>query len=349
MIKKVVISSIILLFVLMPFAYAWVEIRHNDYWDICEFGHWKFIGNGEGEAIYQLVNVSSGLTYHGVLNVSDLVGLKANWWEFWIEGWEKTIALQFNYTLENGSWFCFYVQVRHVTNLWGLIQQYALHMNFKINATSWQDITEWQGWDAEFDNVWTPKSKLEFFVNYSPSTGRVEITLFNYGDLKNDVPLKMTIPNVGGARPDADYVGHTEKFNITLRVWHYGNGNLEAYYNDSFEEYPAYPQGRTLSQEGLQAIAQIPYVGGFFAVLLQFMNFIFAMITGTLVAFVRYGLPIMPYILIFWLLDAMITSVYVGDIQPIGEFFMTVFNFMRAIIQTIANIISGLVDAVKWW
>lgn len=94
-----------------------------------------------------------------------------------------------------------------------------------------------------------------------------------------------------------------------------------------------------------EAIRNIPYLGFIYDSLV----FCFTFVGGIIWSFVNTGLPFLPLILVFWVLDAIITSVTTGNLQPIGNVFLSIYDFIRGVVQTIANIVSTIWDYVTFW
>jgi len=60
-------------------------------------------------------------------------------------------------------------------------------------------------------------------------------------------------------------------------------------------------------------------------------------------------MPHIGFIILFWILDAIITSVNEGNLQPIGNVFTSIFEIGRGIYQTIANIIEAIWNVIHFW
>lgn len=75
--------------------------------------------------------------------------------------------------------------------------------------------------------------------------------------------------------------------------------------------------------------------------------FVFA---GSVIASLfQASLPFLPVIAILWFIDAAATSIYVGSFQPIGNAFLTIWDLIRSVGQTIANILSAIWDFITFW
>ncbi|MEM2971893.1 MAG: hypothetical protein QW270_05670 [Candidatus Bathyarchaeia archaeon] len=81
--------------------------------------------------------------------------------------------------------------------------------------------------------------------------------------------------------------------------------------------------------------------------LYNWLVFCFTFVGGIVYGIVHTSLPFLPLILLFWFLDAIGTSVIEGDLHPIGNCFMTIYDFLRAVIQTIVNIASAIWDYIN--
>lgn len=83
--------------------------------------------------------------------------------------------------------------------------------------------------------------------------------------------------------------------------------------------------------------------------LYNWLTLCFTFVGGIVYNIVHLSLPFLPIILLFWFMDAMFTSVQEGKLQPIGNCFMTIYDFLRGVIQTIVNIASAIWEYIKFW
>ncbi|MEM2995648.1 MAG: hypothetical protein QXI91_06535 [Candidatus Bathyarchaeia archaeon] len=101
----------------------------------------------------------------------------------------------------------------------------------------------------------------------------------------------------------------------------------------------------TSAYQGITSTFQSMF--GWAGQLYEWIAFCFTFVGGIVYCIVHTSLPFFPLILLFWFLDAMMTSVQEGNLQPIGHCFMTIYDFLRAVIQTIVNIASAIWDYIN--
>jgi len=78
---------------------------------------------------------------------------------------------------------------------------------------------------------------------------------------------------------------------------------------------------------------------------LNFLTSILMISWSAVVASIHF----LPAIILFWFVDAIGTSAYYGDLHPIGNCFMTIYNFVRAVISTIISLAQAVWDAITFW
>lgn len=87
----------------------------------------------------------------------------------------------------------------------------------------------------------------------------------------------------------------------------------------------------------------------FFGWLGRHVSYWFQVAGSIIVRFVEIGLPLFPFFVLFWFIDALTTSIYEGSFEPVGYVMITIYDFIRGVVQTIANILSTIWDYITFW
>ncbi len=135
---------------------------------------------------------------------------------------------------------------------------------------------------------------------------------------------------------------------IGLGVFHEGSGHFELSviaedYVD--EEMPEIPPNINLSEIVQETTSWITDLFNFLSGGVAFL------IGGIQLVGVFMGqfIPILPFLFLFWCLDAIISSVMAGSIKPIGNFVMTIWEFALKLWDTIIHLGELIWDAITFW
>ncbi len=66
-------------------------------------------------------------------------------------------------------------------------------------------------------------------------------------------------------------------------------------------------------------------------------------------AFAGQFIPILPFLFIFWCIDAVVSSAQAGSIKPIGNFVMAIWEFLLKMWETLVRIGQLIWDAITFW
>ncbi len=66
-------------------------------------------------------------------------------------------------------------------------------------------------------------------------------------------------------------------------------------------------------------------------------------------AFMGQFIPILPFMFLFWCIDAAVSSVMAGSIKPIGNLVMTIWEFCLKLWDTIIHLGELIWDAITFW
>jgi len=349
MIKKVVISSIILLFVLMPFAYAdWVNVSTSGDWDVIERTTFKTpSGQYFGDAIYQ-IQVENFTGYHASIYLNKFETWKLAWWHwdsyknfmvrinFTGSNWNASIRIDYSATIV--SWFALY-DTDVDANAW---------LNGSISY-SWGGVSRPNvyfypnGWVEVYFSI-TENQTINYGV-YEYQAGSNPILLVHYSNnVLGDFNISKTMDNVtitleykhenvgivDGWLEDTIYQGESVEYPTNVRVL---PNAIQDFFSSLIQTV-----NKILPQWLKDSLATI---WGFFS----FVGSIFMLVLNI----VGLIMPHIGFIILFWILDAIITSVNEGNLQPIGNVFTSIFEIGRGIYQTIANIIEAIWNVIHFW
>jgi len=60
-------------------------------------------------------------------------------------------------------------------------------------------------------------------------------------------------------------------------------------------------------------------------------------------------LPMAPLLLVFWVVDAGVTSVHQGSFEPIGNVATTVFGLVSGLVSTVVGIGEAIWNFIHFW
>ena len=333
------------------------------HWDTLEWKHVKENQHDrEGENRWYVCDDSGEnfTGFHVKINVSEFSAWRKTWYDLRAE---KNLDFGFyfrNLTVNDHFGVNIVLNFKRCEESWGFFHDYWVFAGSNINATYKNEYGTIGG------DVWNiteamKQDKLELFPSY------VEVFVWRN---ENDFCIKILNYRWDQPKPDLlyekNYTMPASWFdNVAIGFWvrHWGSGSFEAgwtepdvYHNTPYN--PSIPETQDVWQytiwdfinelkgfagkiipDWMQGwITQLgSWSASFFAVL--------AMVWGSVTQFV----PILPMILLFWILDATITSVTEGDLHPIGNCFMTLYNTARGIIQAIVSIIHTIYDFIHFW
>ena len=334
------IPLLFLLFASVPLCHAeWSLISKSGEWDICERTEWaKFNAvSNEGEASWS-IDVNNFNGYYGVLNFTELYVYR-EWWHFW-DAQHFDIEFKFQ-SRTSGDSATISLNFKDYQTFWGAAY------DRKVNI--WLQINEQYEHFGEYPYSLDPEY-FEIYFTFNSSS--VVLGVFLY-QTKSPIPVKCELETVGVA-------SNFQNITITINAHHYGVGHFHGFLTDNISETPPElpSQYRALRETlGLGDFVEtiIGVAGQVPATIMNIINIIKDYGDWFLSGLCILGniavqiFPFFPYICLFWFLDAILTSVTEGNLQPIGNAVMTIYNTIRGIVAAIANIAETVWDIIKFW
>jgi len=345
MVKKVVILGLILLFVLMPLTYADWTVLQEPYgeWGTCERTSWETInGDNYGNASWQ-INVENFTGYNAEYYVSEFSNYRLAWWH---EGSSKNFIIKTKFQINDTHSIIAWVWFSSYQNLWGAIYKNVVRM----------DITLSEDDECTFLGEYTITDLNTYAVTdiwYNSTIQELRVYLYHVADGYRSKEEGL-IWNVTST--------DLENVTITQTIYHYGVGKFKGFMWDTiYQNEPYSPTIPDISEEIFFDIWHfinnlsnalkkalpswlwdwINNFGSWFSWLFDILGIVWVAIVNSV--------HFIPIIILFWFLDAIITSLYYGDLHPIGNCFMTIYNFARGIISTLSNIAHTIYDILTFW
>lgn len=345
MIKKKLLAVSILLFFLIPSVFAdWTQDSKDGVWYVRERTHWKS-GSGSGTAQWH-TSIANFTGYYAKINFSDLYTSRA-WWQ---ESAYKNVNIKLKFE-GAGSSFWIWLWFDDFQSFWGIYYGRRLHFDAQVNLTDW-DNGDWTFWEYTYDLNTT----VEFYFVFNETTNHIELYAYDYVPI-HPKPVKIE-PYPNGWNVSSSW---NDDVTVTMIVEHDGPGHFEGYYYDEFKAINSLPESETKPEQDFWSFISflisawntiIPEnVRKFLSDLWNSLGFYISVFVGVLSIVwsgVTLSISYFPVIILFWLLDAILTAVQTGNLQPVGNAFITIYNFARAVIQTLVNIMHMIRDLIPF-
>lgn len=309
----------------------WTLEEQTGEWDICQVTHTAFAGWADGNVTWQTTNSSfQGFTIK--LNITE--------WDTWREWWQYGTIQDYyvHVIISNGTQSVGAVlKIHGWTGLFGAVKGVAYYANAKLTNS----IAEL---DKDLDYAW---------IYTAAEIKRASIVIYPNGDVLFVVVDRNQ--TYGGTYFGLGFDFTGQSVTVTLNYYHGGQGSFEIYNTilwtpEAPPGYTPYPEGKAWWEAVWESIQ------GFFAGIADWCSYIYgglaffwSLIVVPIVTNIPTLLAVLPIIVIFWFLDAIVTSIQKGDLQPIGNAVMTVIDFLRGLIQTIVNIAQTIWNIIKFW
>lgn len=328
-----ILFMISLLFTPSVLAPDWSKTQEDGTWVTCERLFWVRDGWYDGNATWQTtVDNFQGYYLNFTFTAFDTY---REWWQWnsWMDIWVRIKIDDGNSSL----WT--YLKIQGFTDAFGLSKGSQAWCGLGENMTSWQQLWdehwEWLGFTADRDD-----RQHEIYIR---PEGHVTWVIQDAG-----VPPGSGENNLGYTwNFTHDFTGKT--VTITLNYYHGGQGKAWYSATEQFSIPSVTPYRHGLQPmpnpflDFLHMLSDIIQnsMGPWFS----YLTFFLAVVWNGVTLSIHY----LPIIVLFWFLDAIITSVVEGDLHPIGTCFMTIYNMARAIISTILSFVGTIWDLITFW
>ncbi len=300
---------------------GWTPASTSGDWILADQGH--FIRNGTGISGSASWDYSANFTGYWFMLHNVTWQNYRQWWQPYTA---QTFYIVVNITDSSGSVLAV-TRLKGETNFFGALNTFHVLVG-AFNTTSWDDINlRPPAFPFNFGTIlWNP-SDFQLFV--IPEGNQTKLVWIWNSDGQNIGYTAIIDRAVSGP------------VNATLTYRHDGDGYAEGYVADSFAlpAVPSYQEGTanllTTIQQSLGVLA--PAV----MVLLALIQLFFEA--------VRLTLPLLGAIVFLWMMDTIFTAVSTGEVRLIGDMFLRIYDFVRAVWQTIAALIQTIWDLITFW
>ncbi|MEM3442931.1 MAG: hypothetical protein QXM86_03645 [Candidatus Bathyarchaeia archaeon] len=306
-----------LLFISPVFA-DWTLIQKTGEWIECERNYFRRAGWCEGNATWQ-INVSSFKGY--------TLKFRFPTWNVWREWWQWHSDMNVEIIVKINDGNCnlwIFYQINGWTDTFGLTRGVTLYSGVKENAASfdpyWDSNVMWRAGDIQRECQLIVNDRSVTFLVYYEHTSAAQ-------------------GNYLGNTKTYNYTFYNKPVNVTLTYHHYGQGCAVYQIIDEQWSGSTPPPHEATFMEQLSWWQNFwnTYIAPLFSNVGQWISWLSAFLSILVNAF-KLSFPFLPVIVLCWLMDAIATSIIEGNLQPIGTVFMTIYDFIRGIIQTIVNI-----------
>ena len=346
--RKLLFSIFFMLFIFsIPLAYAsWYQDNIDGDWSYCTRSEFAYLSGGfsEGSVQWHSDNVSDFQGYIGTINFSLFESQRSSWYA--LTTYKDVI---FDWYFEgNGSSLYIRVGFQHWQNNFGLTSGLCINYAWATDNKTAFDNNLWISTYTEDYDLGT-NVKLYVYLNNS----KLHAELYNYrSDLSKPEKYELWNNEVNSNWGSQVYV--------VFGISHYNWGRFHGYYSDVFQAVTELPESASWTEE--QGADFWRLINDFKQNVLNFGNRIWQYINQMWSWFyflynilaivwnaVTLSIQFLPFIILFWFLDAIMTSVNEGDLHPIGKVFMTIYTFTASLISAIINILHTIYDVVHFW
>lgn len=343
-----VMAFTMMIALVFPVFADWNEVDYSGDWYVRERNHWVAEPDmNSGESYWEYNNfVFEG--YEASINFTQFKSYR-HWWEYQDN---KKVVLLWNF-----SNIYIYINFLEQHNLFGWIQDRWVQVATSENSTAFT---------TSADFWWNPfaiQTQRDDFFNYPTyvkiymdkvSATEVQIIIMN---CRTDTSHFVLMWN-NTYTVSADWFAHN---NLTFSIMHDNYGLFDGGMSDIIHTTPFSPDYEVT--EGVKGFGIWDFIdnliGGAIRSLpnwLQEQIFTlgswfnrFVDMLPTIWNFVLEIIPILPYILLFWVLDAVFTSIHEGNIKPLGICFSTIINTGASVINGLVSILHTIYDFIHIW
>lgn len=357
--KFIILFTVVFSLVAVPLSFAWTEVSYTGSWDVRERKNWQCDLHGglyayaDGVSIWEDTTASNFAGYHTTVNSSYIDAVRLAWWHVRSE---VRIDVLFTFTGTSDTLYAL-LRMRNCEESWGFID------DDWMSTILDNDTSNWGGYLLGDVN---PYGTTEYLDNgvYYPS-GYLELWLYNDGNDNAILEVQLVTSTSNIALHTANFTVNanfwTDAVTIQERVYHNGYGYFmsgldDTIYTGSYS--PSIPEGTPITGYGfLDFISDLTgtiskAIPDF---LRQYLNLFTSWASGLLGflgviwASVVWITPVLPLILLFYILDAVISSVLSRSIQPVGIVFTRIVEIGVTVASFIVSIANYIYDVIHFW
>jgi hypothetical protein len=346
---------LVLMSCFIPFVKAddWVLVEKTGDWAICETNHWKAVsGQYQGEVLFSYGQLSNFTGYYGRIYLISIDAWTTSIW-LWDSSCLKEAFVWLDFDGANTN-VKVGIRFHKKVDLYGLLGGSGIMACILINST------EYNFDYAVYMSALGSQNYVDVYVSREGDV--LKIKVYHYASLFE----KPTLLNEKDIQVGASWFSNVS---VKMKVSHetiasYGwtsrnDGSFEAgIIDENFEFIPSqYPETKSPAESIWDSF--IRGLIGIINVIPQWvrnaLNYLYdglKWIGGLFVTFFGIVLQMFPLflpIILFWFIDAVITSIEEGSFQPIGNVVYSIYEFVRGIIQTLANILQTIWDILTFW
>ena len=342
-----IVLSMMMIASLSPVFAELEQISQTGTWQICERTHWKGMGENEGFAEWNNKTMANFTGYYATFRFSELdtLGTGWGWWENYAE---KIVAVWLNFTGDTGKKIVLGIQFNKRIDLWGLIgkQQVVSYVNIDPSGYGYL------GGEYRLDML-SFAGYTEVYVYKDGENLRIKV--FNYQNLLEN-PLAMTDFTLNVTETWFNEVS----FNQAVKHGGFKGNKFDGYleHEDFSYSIGELPTEKTLGENVfdvffrslIQTVQVIPlWLRNTADLMYGWLKWTTTLIGGMVWSIVSTVTPFLPLLIVFYVVDAGITSVYTGSITPLGNCFLTLYNFTVALISAIVDILRTIWSFIHFW
>jgi len=343
--------------VIISVSASWIKDYESGDWSICTLTSWEDISgqgrNGKAQW-HQTVQNFSGIRLR--INFTELYTFRSLWWH---ESASKSFDLWLNITdedAENNIYACF--DFWDWQRMWGGQWGRNIGSGFEVN------------WSKGYEGIGFMSKRYDLFPSYVDVMiwiNRTDNRMYAYSYLYDpDLPKPVLLDYIYSwdEKGDGVPIGSNafENVTVTFYMTHNGNGrfkggmSLELHADEVYSpEQPETLKGVERDIwgfiDGLKRLIEgvLPdWLSDWLVSLGAWFQWFFATL-GNVWAIVISFMPFFPLIVIFYVMDAGMTSIMTGSFEPIGLCVMTIYNTLRGVIEAIVVIIQTIYDFIHFW
>jgi hypothetical protein len=324
----------------------WSQVSQSGDWSICDRSHFSSSGGG-GDAEFSSSVISNFSGYTVCLNFSQFAN-HANWYDLI----QVDKAVKFYWNISD---IFVDLEFNDVHDLGGLLDNYWVYFASSDNNSAF-GASPWAWWVTQ---------QQRDHWDFTNDCFYVFVTEVNATDVRVSIYKVKGVWGSGGSTQlcSSDYaVASSWWSNVTIdmKIHHDGSGVFFCSYSDSIGTVTSEPSSYdTVSpdnpiwdfasniEHGLTKVLPKPMSDliSSFASWFGWLMPVLSALWGALLAF----LPFAPFLLLFYIVDAGISSVASGSFQPLGVVFSQLYSLGAVVINALTTIGETVWSFIKWW